>query len=105
MVSQYQKDHREGPDDFGLLRVPEDIGYRDRESEATAEHLLLAPHFYMGSTVADLIRDVAEHNDCVSVKTSPDLRTVTLGIDKGSTKSCKGWKDPLAICAHVECVL
>jgi hypothetical protein len=103
IVRQYQQDHLEGPDDFGLLRVPEQIGYRDRESEATAEHFLLAPNFYKGSTVADLIRDVREHNNCVSVSASPDQRIVTLGIEEGSTKSCRGWKEPRVVCVQAEC--
>jgi hypothetical protein len=103
IVRQYQQDHREDPDDFGLLRVPERVGYRDPQSEATAAHLLLTPDFYKGSTVAEFMRDVGKHNDCVSVATSPDGRRVTLGIDEGSTRCCKGWKEPRVVCVHVEC--
>jgi hypothetical protein len=103
MVREYREIHREGPDDFGLLRVPEEIRYRDPASEATAARLLLAPHFYKGSTVADLMRDISAHNTCLSVTTSHDRRTVTLGTDTAQTKSCKGWKEPRVACIEAEC--
>jgi hypothetical protein len=102
-VMQYQKDHREGPDSLGLRRVSEAISYRDPGSEVAAARLLLASESYKGSTVADLLEDIAGHNDCVSVTFSQDRRTVQVSVDEARTKSCKGWKEPRAVCVNAEC--
>jgi hypothetical protein len=102
LLSGYQADHKEDPDTSGLLRVPEEISFRDPASKEASARLLLAQHLYLGSTVAEMLQDIVRQNVCVSMAASEDKRKLSIGVD-AATRICKTGNTTRLVCADVAC--